>query len=218
MTATQNPEEWDARSRLWRPGAPVLIRYVWRNRVWYAEPVTVVEDTPDRIAVYLPAGTATKWTWIDFARGTLDGPRDHIWHSTDVVKIMEKAANHAVWARWAAGGRDFLGWYVDLQDPLYPVPGGLVTWDRSLDIVVAPDLSWRWKDEDHFARIQELGWISPTRASAVREEGERVIERIERRTRPFDEPWPLWRPKPTWSPLEVPGNWATVPDGYAPGI
>ena len=70
--------------------------------------------------------------------------------------------------------------------------------DRTLDIVVTPDLQWRWKDEDQFQRIQDLGWVTREEAAVIRAEGERVIEKIEKRCPPFSEPWPEWRPNPNW--------------------
>ena len=50
--------------------------------------------------------------------------------------------------------------------PLRRAPGGLVIWDRSLDIVATLELRWQWKDEHRFARIQELGWVTPEEAAA----------------------------------------------------
>lgn len=207
----------DRKHDRWPPGATILIRYVWRNRVWYAEPVTVVQDEPLGHVLFLRAGTPTKWTWVDFASGAFDGPHDHLWHSTDVLKLIEDGAAHAVWARWGVGDGPFLGWYIDLQDPLRRVPGGLVTWDRSLDIVVTPDLRWRWKDEDHFARLQELGWLTAAEAATIRAEGERVIERIEHCAPPFGEPWPHRRPDPTWPIPALPDDWAHVPPAGGAG-
>jgi predicted RNA-binding protein associated with RNAse of E/G family len=58
-----------------------------------------------------------------------------------------------------------------------------------LDVVVEPDLSWRWKDEDEFAWSQEVGLISPAEAAAIRAEGLRAIEAIERRGWPYQDGW-----------------------------
>ena len=48
-------------------------------------------------------------------------------------------------------------------------------------------------------------------AAAVRAEGERVVELIERRAPPFGEDWPAWRPDPAWGVPELPEGWATIP-------
>ena len=38
------------------PGDHVALREIWHSRVWTARPYTVVEDTPDRLLLYAPAG------------------------------------------------------------------------------------------------------------------------------------------------------------------
>ena len=193
------------------PGDVALIQHVFRDRVRYAAPMVVVEDAPERTLLYLRAGTPTRWTWINFSEGVMEEPRPHVWKATDVLEIVEPGALHSVWAMWREGGGDFLCWYVNLQDPLVRVPGGFLTCDRALDIVVGPDLRWQWKDEDHLARLVELGWVSADDAAALRAEGERVIERIERRLPPFSEPWPEWRPDPSWTVPSLPDHWDVVP-------
>lgn len=46
--------------RPWAMGDRILIREVWRGRVWTARPVTVVQDTSDLIAFYMMPGTRYK--------------------------------------------------------------------------------------------------------------------------------------------------------------
>lgn len=197
--------------RTWDRGETVLLRHVWRNEVLYAFPMIVVEDKPDRVVLYLPAGTHTKNTIIDFNKGEMIGPDDHEWAGTNVLQITEANAAHSTWAMWASGTGRFLCWYVNLQLPAKRVQDGILSWDQSLDIVVRPDLSWTWKDEDHFHRIQELGWMSADEARSVRAEGQQVVRRIERKESPFDEPWPDWTPDPTWTVPDLPKDWAEIP-------
>ncbi len=83
--------------------------------------------------------------------------------------------------------------------------------DQQLDIVVGPDLAWRWKDEDHLKRSVELGWITPDEASGVWREGERVISLIEARAPPFDNSWTHWRPDPAWAIPQLDKNWNAIP-------
>ena len=59
--------------------------------------------------------------------------------------------------------------------------------DQDLDVVVRPDLTWQWKDEDEFAErlaFPEHYWVSDEKA--VRAEGERVIRLAEAGAFPFD--------------------------------
>jgi predicted RNA-binding protein associated with RNAse of E/G family len=86
-------------------------------------------------------------------------------------------------------GWDFRCWYVQLQDPILETPTGLETMDHALDVVVEPDGSWEWKDEDDFAELQRLGAFTPSQAAAVRAEGQRVIA-----AHPWPTGWEHWRP------------------------
>ena len=81
---------------------------------------------------------------------------------------------------------EFLGWYVNLEEPWRETPLGFDSTDHLLDVVVDPDRSWRWKDEDHLAQAVEVGLFSQKRADEFRSEGERVIKRIEAWSAPFE--------------------------------
>ncbi len=102
---------------------------------------------------------------------------------------------------------DFIGWYVNLEDPFRRTRTGIDTCDLALDIVVAPDFSWHWKDEDDFAEMQERGLISAGRAAEIRANGERAIERIATRANPLNEQWPAWRPDSSWTVPRLPDGW-----------
>ena len=76
-----------------------------------------------------------------------------------------------------------IGWYVNLQQPLRRTPLGFEAMDMMLDVVVEPDLTWRWKDEDEFADLLDRGLVDAATGDRVRREGEAVIGRVERRDR-----------------------------------
>jgi predicted RNA-binding protein associated with RNAse of E/G family len=82
--------------------------------------------------------------------------------------------------------------------------------DMMLDVVVEPDLTWRWKDEDEFADLLDRGLVDAATGDRVRREGEAVIGRVEDRAAPFSEPWPGWRPDPAWCRPELRADWAVV--------
>ncbi len=198
-------------TRSWRPGETIPVRHVWRERVWFAHPAIVVEDTPDRLALYEPAGAVRRWSHFHFGTGHIEPPRPQRRHSTDALIILEPGAAHAVSLFWREGGGPFLCWYVDLQAPFRRAGGGIVTWDQQLDIVVTPDRLWSWKDEDHLAASVELGWISPGEAAEIRREGEAVVHRIEACAPPFDGSWNGWKAKPEWRLPALPDDWETAP-------
>ena len=94
------------------------------------------------------------------------------------LMISELGAAHSVYVNWGRDG-EFAGWYVNLEDPWRVSPLGFDTTDHLLDVVVEPDRSWRWKDEDHLAEAVEVGLFTQKQAWGIRAEGERAIERIE---------------------------------------
>lgn len=194
------------------PGDVIPIRHVQNGKVWFAEAAIVVEDRPERLVAFVPVGTEMRWGRVDWDTGVIDGPFHQRRHTTDVLRIIESGAQHMTSLFFTANMARFICWYVDLTEPLCRAGGGIVTFDRSLDIVVGPEGRWSWKDEDHFAHIQRFGWITAERAQELREEGERIIARIEASAAPFDGTWLDWRPDPAWKPPELPVDWDVVPD------
>jgi len=61
--------------------------------------------------------------------------------------------------------------------------------DHALDLLIDPDGTWHWKDEDDFLEAQGFGVFTPGQAAAVRAEGERVMA-----ARPWPTGWEEWRP------------------------
>lgn len=108
----------------------------------------------------------------------------------------------------------FTGWYVNLERPgaRWHNDDGLVgvdTVDYDLDVVVAADRSWRWKDEDEFAdhlAIPENYWCDDE--AAVRASGAEAVKLIEAGEFPFDGTMTGFRPDPRWSlPTDFPAGW-----------
>jgi hypothetical protein len=201
----------------WRPGETIVIRNVHQGgprhgAVTHASAAIVVEDRPTRLALFEPLGTDMRASRVDWASGAFDGPHPQRRHTTDRLTIATPGASHCVSLLFHGGGGPFICWYVDLQEPFRRVPGGVVICDQALDIVIGPDRQWRWKDEDHLARMVELGWIGADRARALYKEGEAVIERAKTGAPPFDERWTSWRADPAWPTPTLPDDWAVVPE------
>jgi hypothetical protein len=90
-------------------------------------------------------------------------------------------------------------WYVNLEAPPQRWPGGVDTFDHALDIVVAPDRVWRWKDEgEYLERVGHPAYWTAEQAAEIRAEGERVVADIEAARFPFDGSWLDFRPDPAW--------------------
>jgi predicted RNA-binding protein associated with RNAse of E/G family len=170
----------------------------------------VVADEGDRIIAFLAQRTPCKWTFVDFAGQKAGPPQDHLWERTQVLHIFEIGAWHGVRVFFDPETGAFRSWYIDLQMPNRRTPDGIVTQDCALDITADAELNWHWKDQQDFEQLLAMGWINASEADRLRVEAQRVIERLERRQSPFDEPWPEWRPDPAWSIPSLPSDWANL--------
>ena len=192
------------------------MREVYAGRIWAARPMTVVRDTEELIAVHMAVGTPWKRP-LSIDRGErlrLQADdwalADDVWVGNEVLHLVTPGAAHALLVCWAGAERAFAGWYVNFQEPLRRTTIGFDYLDQALDLVVEPDLSWRWKDEDEFEEAQRLGILSPAEARAVRDEAQRVVASIEHRQFPFDSDWPRWTPDRSWPIPTFPVGWEEV--------
>jgi predicted RNA-binding protein associated with RNAse of E/G family len=115
--------------------------------------------------------------------------------------LVRPDSRHSLWLQWERDWR-FRHWYVNLDRRLGRGERTVDYVDDKLDLVVAPDGSVRWKDEDELEQAARLGLLD---AAAVRAEAERVVA---------DPPWPTgwedWRPDPEWPPPRLPDGWDVV--------
>jgi hypothetical protein len=201
----------------WQPGDAIVYREVWQGRVWTGRPVTLVQDDPELIALYLADGT--HWQRPE----PLDASEDlfgcllpggdwrlveRVLTHGDSLLLIRPGEAHAVHVMWRGREREFAGWYVNLQEPLRRTALGFDFMDQELDIVVRPDLSgWAWKDEDRLARAVEAGRYTHAEAKAIRAEGERTLARLLAGEFPFDSHWEFWRPPREWPVPSLPEGW-----------
>ena len=200
---------------MWRTGDAVLQRGIFRGQIRWAVPHRLVELTDERAVMFLRAGTKLKgpsgYDTKPYAEQLTGGwdVVDRVWHSHHVLRIVPFDAAHEVDVFWTEDW-DFRCWYVNLQEQARPSALGWDTFDQQLDIVVRPDRTWEWKDEDEFDDLVVAGVLSGTEHARVRAEAERVLADIERWTRPFDEGWEDWRPPADWTHAELPEGWDVV--------
>lgn len=193
-----------------QPGQQIEVRFLLTDQPFLLMPVTVVADGPELISHYLADGTRY------LRREAVDGsppPRvippeeigtvvtrmvEDTWSGSHRLIVTRPGQAHAVFLKWSAPEWRFREWYVNLQEPLRRTGRGFDTRDHFLDIQVAPDRSWRWKDADELELAVELGRISRQQGDAIRREAERVIPDIEAGRFPFDGSLVDWRPEPEW--------------------
>jgi hypothetical protein len=128
------------------------------------------------------------------------------WTRSRVVWQIAVHEAHAIGTFFGESG-GLKGYYVNLQEPARRTAIGVDACDHVLDIVVAPDGTWRWKDEDELEYAVQTGMFSQDEANAVRAEGERVIGQLDRL---LPTGWEDWQPDPSWAPLTLPAGWDQV--------
>ena len=209
-------------TRYWQQGDQIVLREIFRGRIWSGRPYTIVEDTPQRLIIYMGVGVR----WMRPVRRNSSAIRGRELHWTlreavwpiEALRIVTPGRHHSVLLLWTEGFREFLKWYVNLEDPLTHSAVGFDYLDQFLDIEIAPDLSaWNWKDEDELEDAVANGLMAPQRADLIRAEGIRVIETLDKKAPPFDEQWHLWRPDPQWKSPGLPAGWDDLNENPARG-
>jgi hypothetical protein len=205
-------------AHLWSSGDRIIYREVTHGKVWTVRPVIVVQDTPVLLVLFIAKDT--HWKVCAPLEGETDLLRckanlrpwklhDVVWDYGHTVLLTWPGVGHAVHVMWDRQQK-FVGWYINIQEPLRRTHLGFNFLDQELDVVVSPDLKWRWKDTDHLKRAQAIGLFSAAQVSAIWEEAQRAIARIQSRAVPFDGSWNDWRPPPNWHPPRLPEGWDQV--------
>jgi len=202
------------------PGKTVVVQEIWGDRVWAARPHRVVRDDGDFVALWFPRGAGWKAPTTPpglpraedrgerLAECALRGDwvfRDAVW-DVDTLVLVREGNWHAVWVSWLPSG-DHWGWYVNMQRPIRRTAAGFETMDLVLDLIVDPDRTWRWKDEDELATWVARGVCPPEVAERIRAEALEVAGRAQRDEAPFGDPWHDWRPDPAWELPALPEGW-----------
>jgi hypothetical protein len=199
-----------------RAGQTIVLRALdHMHRPLIGIPVTVVEDARELVAIHLRPGIRVQWySGADMGgprgRGILEWHGEHEernWLGSELLILKRPGEWHSVQIMWTPGERTFLGWYINMEEPSRRTARGFDIRDLELDIEIAPDLSWHWKDEDVFEWAIDEGRIPRADRSLIQAEGEQALQRVLRREPPFDRDWETWRPDPTWVLPTLPSDW-----------
>jgi hypothetical protein len=188
-----------------------------RRRLIDVKPVTVVQDTENLVALWLPIGVPTKQPrLLTHDSGT---PRrwedgnweliDSVWRWAELLILVRPHQLRATWVRWSES-REFLGWAVNFQSELTRTHLGFDLTDYQLDILVEPDRSWQWKDEEEFQIAIETGRIPRELAEEIRKEAHRATEDIENSRWPFSSAFMDWKPDGLSPPTSLSSTWANL--------
>ncbi len=210
----------------WQPGDQIAIRGIVHNRVWIAHPVTVVQDTADYVVAYLVPGALCKVTrglierkWGGVPNGASrwdeqDAQQwemaEHIWRQRRALILLPPEKYYAVFWFWEDETDTFTGWYINFQLPFQRTDQTLDTLDLEIDLIIRPDGSRQWKDEEEYQAGVRRGSISAEVAAAVADAQEEVLQLSTDGSPLFDRRWLEWRPDPHWSTPSLPDDWQVM--------
>lgn len=176
-------------------GDVIVLRDVYDDGVWFAWPLAVAEDSERGLLAWQVPG-AVGWVPDEFAtnRASLfaqvsSGRRDLVeltWKDTIALHVFVPDQWWSTRLMWSAANGDFLCWYVDLRVPVVRRGSFLDGRDLQLDLVVWPDLTWWWKDEDDLTAAFTAGLISAVELTAVDRTRTAILAAVEHRAFPFD--------------------------------
>lgn len=210
--------------KYWQTGDHCVYRGIADNRVWSAQSVIVVKDSPDETILLQEPGSQCVvpegyWRWHakvrDYSNGTRwdeakaeqINHRAYLWHTNRILMFLEPEKFYSCWLLWNQRTDEFIGYYINFQLPFWRTRMGFDTLDLDLDIVIEPSHEWRWKDEEDYRMAVESGGILPEWAQGIEQSYDEVFERINHRLHPLDGYWLDWRPDPAWKPPVLPDDW-----------
>jgi hypothetical protein len=199
-----------------RPGETVVRRFLHRDlRLAAVQAARVVADDDRGLLLHVDIG-AESMRRTDLA----GGPTRHLPVADELalptmlapvrredyrtLMLLPPGAPHSISWSWRADGT-FLGWYANLETPARRWSGGVDSHDQTLDVLVAPDLSWHFKDEE------DLATLDPAEAATVHAEGSRLGKLADTATFPFDGTWLDFTAPPEWTPARLPAWWDAPP-------
>jgi hypothetical protein len=184
----------------------VALREIRFGRVWRANAYRLVAERDGLLVLWSPSGSE-RFLPVDSAGVELRIPRDEPWvlgtRTTEqhALSLVRPGARHSVTLHWSPEWR-FLYWYVNLERWLGRGRRTIDYVDEKLDLVITPDGSVGWKDEDELEQAAALGLLD---GDEVRAEAERVLA-----APPWPTGWEAWRPDPSWPAPVLPDGWDVV--------
>lgn len=117
------------------------------------------------------------------------------WVNTNVLFIWQPEWHWDVRLYWHELSHEFLGWYINIQDPMRRTADGFFTTDHLLDVTVEPDRKWSFKDEAELSDAVELGMYTPEQRSLIHKWAREAVELVEAWRWPFESDHRLFRPE-----------------------
>ncbi len=207
---------------MWNPGERVVLRGIVNERVWSALSVIVVKDTLEETTLLLLPGAQCaypegyfRWKHGDYSQGTRWQEaksnawtfREFVWQRNRFLIFLEPQKYYAIFYTWHHDTDQFTCYYINFQLPYRRSHCGFDTLDLDLDLVIDPQFTWRWKDEDAYREGIQEGGIHEQWVDGIEHAQQEVFDKIHKRCYPLDGSWMHWRPDPSWNPPRLPERW-----------
>jgi protein associated with RNAse G/E len=206
---------------MWQPGEVIAWRGIDRGRIWHVQPTILVKDSPEEIVMALLPG-AECIAEESYPKGKKNGKRrwdfinrdwqlaKYTWKTNRLLLLFVPDKYYSTIFFWNDSSDDFLCYYINFQLPFKRHDCAVDTLDLDLDLVIHPDLTYEWKDEDDYQKAISHGMILPEWVQEIDIATSEVMDRLEKRQYPFDGSWLDWKPDATWSPPKLPANWDKI--------
>ena len=184
------------------PGDSVEVRDIRDGTVYFAWPLRVIRAETGRVLAAQRPGAVGRVlrgypgdpeTMLAQMTGARSELVELTWARTVTLSIFEEGAVWVPRLFWTAGTGEFLGYYVDFVRPVAIGASTIDTCDLELDVVVAPDGAWRYKDERSYERLRRVGWVTDADHDAIEAAKPVVTAAIESGRFPFDGSLVDWR-------------------------
>ena len=204
-----------------QPGDHVLYQGVYENRVWHAQSMVVVKDTAEEtaLAVYpgmecaAPRGYVNgrqTWNrWKDYLAARWD-MQPYTWHTNRFLVLLYPKKYYSINLMWNHAENRFLCYYINFQLPFQRTKPGFQTLDLEIDLVINPDYSWHWKDEEEYKEGIELKVIRPEWVDNIETAKQEILEKLKQIQYPLNKDWINWIPDSEWTLPRLPSNWNEV--------
>jgi predicted RNA-binding protein associated with RNAse of E/G family len=208
-------------------GETIVVRDMMWRRTFIAYPQRVISDGGDELVVLLQPGTRGLVPTL-YAKSIRDHDEqaraaifpsiagndwtleEWTWRWTTRLSFMYPDRFYSIRPTWDAYG-ELLYFYVNFEAPFRRTAIGVDTCDFEIDLVVQPDLSYEWKDEDEYAHCRRLGLIGDGLHTLIDDARQHVVGQIEAKLGPFGQSWDRWSPDPAWSLPSLPPDTLDIP-------
>ena len=204
------------------PGSTAVIRGIIDGKLWLAQSVTVVQDSPSETVLLLRPGAECAypsgyWRWKqgdtsqgnrwDDVRSRAWTLRRFQWHTKRLLMLMRPGQIYALYLIWDDASGRFQGYYINFQTPFVRTALGFNILDLELDIEIDPQFQISIKDAELYREGVQQGCITAEQDTAIRSVTPSIYELIQQRRYPLDGSWVDWRPDPNWEPARLPEGW-----------